>query len=463
MGQPILVNPDLLESQGVVGWTARNGRSLMVNDAALDPACTALSLGVVPEGSELSVPLHMGSAVLGVLDLQFPGKNAFDKNDLMVMETLASQVAAALENANLYDAVQKELSERKQTENALRESEFWLLESQRVARLGSYTVDFKTGYWSSSKILDEIFGIDQAYDRSTTGWGSLIHPEQREAMSRHFQRAVEQKTNFNQDYRIIRERDQAERWVLEQGELIFDSDGNPAKMFGTVQDITEQKLAENQLRAALHEKEILIKEIHHRVKNNLQIVSSLLSLHSEIIQEPQALKVFQDCQNEVRAISLVHENLYQAHTLAHIEANEYIPTLVHHLQAAFGRSAGKVKLNVDIAPVQFDLDAAIPCGLIVTELFTNSMKHAFPENGAFPRGEEQIWIELRENEVEFQLHIRDNGVGLPDSFNLQTSGSLGLQLIHLLTEQLHGRLEYQNSAGASFVISFPHSYHRERV
>ena len=370
-----------------------------------------------------------------------------------IQNPTADSTAKELEKAT--NALRKELDERQQIENALRESETWLLESQRVARVGSYSYDFKSGLWTSSKIMDEVFGIDQDYPRTLEGWLNLIHPDEREAMLQYLTEMNARLAPFNKDFRIIRPSDQAVRWVHGIGEINPDSDGSPAKLFGAIQDISDQKATEDQIRGALKEKEILLKEIHHRVKNNLQIVSSLLSLRSGMLTEPQAVQAFQDCQNEVRAISLIHETLYQSSSLEQIEASEYIPTLVNALVMAFGKTGSLLLLDVNVAPIQLDLDSAIPCGLIVTELFTNAIKHAFPPEWQPADTGRQIRVSLMQVGASLHLDISDNGIGLPEDLDLNKPRSLGLQLVRLLTQQLQGQLEYHNNNGAAFSITFP--------
>jgi two-component sensor histidine kinase len=197
-----------------------------------------------------------------------------------------------------------------------------------------------------------------------------------------------------------------------------------------------------------------LKEIHHRVKNNLQVVNSLLSLRSEAIREPQARQVFVDCQNSVRSIALIHEKLYQSRNLAHIQADEYIPNLINHLQVTFSHQY-YVHLDVQVDSGALDLDTAIPCGLIITELFTNAMKHAFVGREHSPHDVCRLWVEFRVQEGRGSLVIRDNGIGLPEDFDLTRSASLGLQLVALLTQQLRGQLTVTQAGGARFAIEFP--------
>ncbi|WP_017303599.1 PAS domain S-box protein [Spirulina subsalsa] len=214
-------------------------------------------------------------------------------------------------------------------------------------------------------------------------------------------------------------------------------------------DITERKQQEQVLRASLQEKEVLLKEIHHRVKNNLQIVSSLLKLQSAYIEDEQAVMMFTDCYNRVRSMALIHEKLYRTEDLAHINAPDYITSLVHNLMSTYN-SMNRVQMQVNVAEIYLDIDTAIPCGLIITELVSNAMKHAFP-----PPAQGIISIEFGQEGGELLLVVRDNGVGLPGHLDIEETESLGLQLVVNLTAQLEGELTVQGEGGTCFAIAFP--------
>jgi two-component system, sensor histidine kinase PdtaS len=217
-----------------------------------------------------------------------------------------------------------------------------------------------------------------------------------------------------------------------------------------LRDITERKREEEKIRASLREKEILLKEIHHRVKNNLQIISSLLNLQSAHIRDPRALEVFKEGQGRVRSMALIHEKLYQSADLARVDFSEYIRNLAAYLFRSYEVNAGAVTLNVEAEDVLLGVDTAIPCGLIINELVSNSLKHAFP--GA-TRG--AINITLRPGGGErLTLCVSDDGVGLPEGFDLLDTPSLGLQLVNTLARQLGGEVEVGDGAGARFSITF---------
>jgi PAS domain S-box-containing protein len=234
----------------------------------------------------------------------------------------------------------------------------------------------------------------------------------------------------------------------------WGAEGKVLGFFTLVQDLTERKEAEEQIKATLEEKVVLLKEIHHRVKNNLQVISSLLYLQSEQVADPQVRTVLQDSQNRVRSMALIHEKLYQAKDLVRVDMAEYIQNLSNYLFRSYAAHAGRVRLNVDVAAIQLAIDTAMPCGLIINELVSNALKHGFPDGRT---GE--IYIKLAQEEHgTYRLVVGDTGVGLPQAFNAVKTSSLGLQLVHTLVRQLDGAIDFSHEGGARFDIRFadPH-------
>jgi len=212
-----------------------------------------------------------------------------------------------------------------------------------------------------------------------------------------------------------------------------------------------RKLAEKQIEVSLTEKETLLKEIHHRVKNNMQIVSSLLEHQTQYIKDKNVIDIFTESQNRIASMSLVHEKLYQSNDLAKIDFNEYINDLASNLFQSYVANSGKITLNMNIENIQMDSDFAIPCGLIINELVTNSLKYAFPEDR---KGEIRIVLRKTDKEM-FELVIGDNGIGLPKDLDFRKTSSLGLHLVTILAEnQLHGEININRNIGTEFQIKF---------
>jgi two-component sensor histidine kinase len=214
-------------------------------------------------------------------------------------------------------------------------------------------------------------------------------------------------------------------------------------------DISDRKAAEQQLRDSLREKEVLLKEVHHRVKNNLQIISSLLNLQARETEHPAAVRALRDSQSRIHSMALIHEQLYRSDNLASIDFAEYVRELTAHVSRSVGAAAQRVSVRVEVDPTPLPLDLAVPCGMIINELFTNAVEHAFPEGGG---GE--IAVGFRTCRGRRELTVSDNGVGLPASGARESSESLGLKVVHALCEQLGGELRLEHDGGTQCTILF---------
>jgi two-component sensor histidine kinase len=276
--------------------------------------------------------------------------------------------------------------------------------------------------------------------------------------------------------------------------MIRDEKGKPDCIEGVIRDITERKEmeeslkeSEEQIKTSLREKEVLLKEIHHRVKNNMQIISSLLNMQSESIEDEYILRIFKESQNRVKSMALVHEKLYQTKDLSRIDFGEYTRSLTSHLLRSFASSnTNRVQLVIDIDEVFLDVNKSIPCGLIVNEIVSNSFKHAFPGYTAdvekridgrkdLSRDKDIIRISMCENtiaksppgqpgkiSVEADVHSRiiemvisDNGLGFPDDIDFQNTKTMGLELVNILVSQIKGTIEHiKDKDGTEFKIIF---------
>jgi two-component sensor histidine kinase len=216
----------------------------------------------------------------------------------------------------------------------------------------------------------------------------------------------------------------------------------------------QREQAEVKLRSALAEKEVLLKEVHHRVKNNLQLVSSLLNLQAQTIKDPQILKAIQESQNRIESISLIHKNLYTNPNIGKIDIAEYINNLVTGILISYQITPGQISLQTNIDSVILNIDQAIACGLIINELISNSLKHAFSDAVS---GEISISLYKNKNH-DIEIIIRDNGIGLADNIGWNTTSSLGLSLVYdLVTEQLEGSITIERNQGTIFNIQFSQS------
>jgi PAS domain S-box-containing protein len=214
-------------------------------------------------------------------------------------------------------------------------------------------------------------------------------------------------------------------------------------------DITERKNAQQELIKLLEQKEILLKEIHHRVKNNLMIISSLLNLQSRYIKDKSSKEIFTESQNRAKSMALIHERLYQSNDLKKIDFGEYIRSLSNELFNTYDADPGLINLKINVESLFLDINTTVPLGLIVNELISNCLKHGFPDGR---RGE--IDVDLHSKDNYYELKVKDNGIGFPKDLNYENTDSLGLQMIVSLTDQIDGNIKLNNTVGTEFIITF---------
>ena len=369
--------------------------------------------------------------------------------------TEQKRVEEALKKARdtLEEKVKERTAELEEAYDSLLENEMRLNEAQKIAHLGNWDWDLLTDklYWS-----DEIYRIFQLDPLEITPthdeFLSYIDPNDRDIVYYSIQRALKREL-FSVEYRINIP-DGQRRIVHSRGEIIFNEKGFPVRMRGTLQDITERKMAEEALERM---DKIRIKEIHHRIKNNLQIISSLLDLQAESFEDKKVIEAFREGQNRVISMSLIHEELYKGEGTGTLDFSAYLKKLVENLFKTYNLSSKNISLSMYLEEnTFFDMDTAVPLGIIVNELISNSLKHAFIEK---QDGKIQIRFcrEEKDHEMDisfFSLTISDDGKGLPQDLELESVESLGLQLVNILVDQLDGELELKRAQGTEFTIKF---------
>lgn len=217
-------------------------------------------------------------------------------------------------------------------------------------------------------------------------------------------------------------------------------------------EIAERQKAQLQTEASLSERELLLSEIHHRVKNNMQIVSSLLRLQSRRSDDPRTRDILDDSRSRISAMALIHETLYKPSNLSSVSLRQYIKELALNLFDSYDVNPDRITLVTDVESISLNIETAIPCGLIINELMTNSLKHAFPDGRP---GVIALSLKRNENDGGYLLQVADNGVGLPEELDIRRSRSLGLQLVvNLVENQLQGRLDVRRGNGVAFLVAF---------
>jgi two-component sensor histidine kinase len=230
---------------------------------------------------------------------------------------------------------------------------------------------------------------------------------------------------------------------------IFDEHERVVEISCIANDITDKKRVDEQIRLSLKEKEVLLKEVHHRVKNNLQVISSILNLQSSYVKDKRVLEILLESQNRIKSMAFVHESLYQTKDFSNISFREYVENISRNLVHSYAATDSPPDLNLDLDDIQLNLDIAIPCGLIINELLTNSLKYAFPQGKTG-----KIAIVIREKSGNITINISDNGKGLPKEIDFRNTESLGLQLVVSLVEQINGKIRLDTKKGTKFTIEF---------
>lgn len=350
-----------------------------------------------------------------------------------------------------YIGAVNDITQRKLAIEALARSERRLSLALEGAKAGIWEWDMATNqtYWSDENY--RLLGYEPGKCASTyDNWLNAVHPEDRDRTQDYVNDVIATNSDLNLEYRVLLP-DGSIRWLADSGRLLFNEQGEPSGMSGIQVDITERKQAEEQLRASLKEKEVLLAEIHHRVKNNLQIISSLLNLQANRIDDPQVYAVLEETWNRVDCMALVHESLYHSNNFAEINLAEYVETLAVNLLHTYAVDPEHAFLEVEANPtVYVDLNTAIPCGLILNELITNALKHGLKQGQT-----RKIFVYLQQSgDRTVTLAIGNCGDTLPVDFDLNQSRSMGLRLVTNLTEQLEGKLEIKRGDPTIFQVSF---------
>lgn len=241
--------------------------------------------------------------------------------------------------------------------------------------------------------------------------------------------------------------------ILENHKFRIDRSNDTFFIGGIAFDITKRKQISEIVEKSLREKEILLMEVHHRVKNNMQVISSLLRMQSSYIHDEKDRQLFVESHNRVRSMALIHERLYKSDDLMGIDLKHYTSQLLSQLHATYSPKNTHIRHQLDIIDVRLGLDTAIPLGLVINEIISNAYKYAFPD-----RSNGLIFIKLQENEEMYELTIGDDGVGLKESITLDEGGNLGFQIINSLSMQLHGDIHIDRSAGTTFTLRFPKEF-----
>ena len=430
---PVTAN-ELPES--VFRYVCRTRASVLLDDAAQHGAVFNEDEYIRRNRSRsiLALPLLKQGELVAVLYLENRlATRVFTPGRIAILRLLASQAAFALENARLI--------------SGLRRAEMYLAEAQRLSRTGSFgwSVARRELVWSEETF--EIFALERTTRPTLELLLERTHRDDVERVEAFIARGAQLDNDWELDCRLLlpdgemKDLHVVGHAVRERGELEF---------VGAVMDVTAAKRAEAGLRESVREKEALLREVHHRVKNNLQLISSMLSLQAARTPDPSVVELLADSRNRVRSMALVHENLYHAGNFARIAMAPHLQKLCAQLVRALGLPGRDITLTTAIDDIELDLDRAVSVGLIINELVSNAAKHAFPGGRAGC-----VRVELKRlRPSRCALAVVDDGVGMGPDLDIGHRESLGLQLIRDLTDQLHGTMTVSRGGGTSFTVTF---------
>jgi PAS domain S-box-containing protein len=344
----------------------------------------------------------------------------------------------------------EDITESKVAEGALQESEEKLSLALRSAEMGVWRLDLREDRRYFDDQVCNCLGIDPArFNGTADEFYAVVHPDDRDTLKVVLKRTIENGEPYEVEYRTVWS-DGSIRYVTARGRLTRDTAGQPQRVNGLVWDITKLKRAEEEIKRSLYEKEVLLKEIHHRVKNNMQVISSLVALQAEYLPDQSVRAVLRDVTHRVRSMALVHEKLYQSADLARIDFVEYVRSLLSYLWRAHGAESSRIRLTQDLEPTTLSVDTAVPCGLVLNELVSNALEHAFDEGS-----DGEVVVSLRrDTQGRVRLCVQDNGRGMPEGFNWRESQSLGLRLIQMLAGQLKATVEISCDRGTEISVIF---------
>ena len=343
-----------------------------------------------------------------------------------------------------------DITERKKVEQELEHKSLLLEHAQKLSKMGVWKWNIEEDKISWSEELFNIYGLNpDTFESTFDAYINLVHKDDREDAKNNVLSALSNKQNFSSEERIVRP-DGEIRVLTTWGDVITDSEGNAVELLGACIDITKRKQAEEQLRTSLAEKSVLLQEVHHRVKNNLAIISGLFELQSLQTSNNEARRLLRDSQLRVQSIAQIHEKLYQNESLSEISFKEYLEELIETIFKSIKNDETDIELILEIDDVNLNVNQAIPCGLIINELIVNAYKHAFPG-----RDSGTITISMSEDEDRtITFMVSDDGIGLDENVNFKRPKSLGLKLINTLCLQLNARLKLSNHVGVAAYVTF---------
>lgn len=425
--------------RGITEYVLRTGKPLLATDKEIEELAAEGEIeviGTIPF-VWLGVPLKINGQTIGVLAVQSYDRNVtYTREDEALLRLISEDVALVIN--------------RKRNEAELAEKEQFLRNIFMSIQDGLCVLDKNFNILGANPAVEKWFGLAQPPEGQKCYQAFYGRTEPCEPCPTR--RALETGLPSMEVIPFLRTENQETRWLeIFAFPLTDRKSGLTSAAIEYIRDITNRKITENRLKESLREKDILLRELHHRVKNNLQVISSLLNLQANHTSDAATREMFRETQRRIRSMALVHEQLYQSANLSRINFASYLDHLSSHLFQSCGVSTHRVQLKKQTEEIFLEVNTAIPLGMIFNELLTNSLKHAFPGE---KEGEIRV-ILTRVDANRCLLEVADNGVGLPEDLSLEESQTLGLQIVHTLSQQIQAEIKIERSQGTSFQIFFP--------
>ncbi len=425
-----------VKGKGINEYFLKQKKGKILKRAGLDAIIGRGGYKLIGDKSQVfvGVPLKIKNKTIGVVSVQsYTNPNEYNEKTLQILEFISSALALTVQRKYDENKIQDQAARlRAIIENS--SHLFW------TYKKGTGLTSFNKNY---SDVILDLYGkrpeIETDHKAQPSNIVSFWDDKYNEAQKGNKVDFVIYRKNKNGNKRI------SEVFL----NPIFNEEGVVSEISGIAHDITEKTLAEELLKESLKEKEVLLKEVHHRVKNNLQVISSILNLQSSYVKDEKTLNILKESQNRIKSMAFIHESLYQTNDFSKINFSEYVVSLSKNLVHSYGVFDNFVELKLNVSDVSLSLDLSIPCGLLINELVSNALKYAFK-----PKEKGTITISLNEDKGAILLKVEDNGKGLPKEINFRETETLGLQLVMTLTEQINGTISLNNKKGAKYTIEF---------